>query len=454
MVPHRAMTLHKALRHAPAVALALALPLGIAAAAFAQSKPSPDKAPRAERSKDVERLNKLRQRDMELETVRAQQKQVAETEASLKRELAAIGDDRRKLNQSLIDTAERLRGTEAKIAVSEDRLRTLEEQERSLRDSLAGRRALIAEVLASLQRIGRYPPPAVVVSAEDALTSVRSAIMLGAVLPDMRGKAESLATELSALINVRKTIADEQDRLLRELASLAGDRVRIARLGAEKQKIQVDTEKALETERQRASALSRQADNLKDLIGRLEQGLDRASRAARALEEQRSNDKRPEMAAFKDPGRLAPAVAFAATQGHLPLPVNGVRIREYGAPDTLGGTEKGLLIATKVGAQVTSPCDGWVVYAAPFRNYGQVLILDAGDGYHVVLAGMDRISVGVGQFVLTGEPVAVMGASSQMATTVTNASGQSVLYVEFRKDGTPIDPSPWWATNEGEKVRG
>jgi hypothetical protein len=26
--------------------------------------------------------------------------------------------------------------------------------------------------------------------------------------------------------------------------------------------------------------------------------------------------------------------------------------------------------------------------------------------------------------------------------------------VEFRKDGAPIDPSPWWATNEGEKVRG
>jgi septal ring factor EnvC (AmiA/AmiB activator) len=134
--------------------------------------------------------------------------------------------------------------------------------------------------------------------------------------------------------------------------------------------------------------------------------------------------------------------------------VNGTRIRDFGAPDRLGGTEKGLSIATRPAAQVTAPCDGWVVYAAAFRNYGQVLILNAGGGYHVVLAGMDRISVNVGQFVLTGEPVAVMGGGLQMAGTLASGSNKAVLYVEFRKGGTPFDPSPWWATGKGEKVRG
>ena len=96
-----------------------------------------------------------------------------------------------------------------------------------------------------------------------------------------------------------------------------------------------------------------------------------------------------------------------------------------------------------------------MVYAGPFRSYGQLLILNAGGGYHVLLAGMDRISVDLGQFVLTGEPVGVMGNSSaQVAATVPIASSQSVLYVEFRKDGTPVDPGPWWATSESEKVRG
>jgi septal ring factor EnvC (AmiA/AmiB activator) len=82
------------------------------------------------------------------------------------------------------------------------------------------------------------------------------------------------------------------------------------------------------------------------------------------------------------------------------------------------------------------------------------LILNAGGGYHVLLAGMERISVDLGQFVLTGEPVAVMGGPAQVSAAMTTGSKQPVLYVEFRKDGAPIDPSPWWATNESEKVRG
>jgi septal ring factor EnvC (AmiA/AmiB activator) len=120
----------------------------------------------------------------------------------------------------------------------------------------------------------------------------------------------------------------------------------------------------------------------------------------------------------------------------------------------MGGTEKGVSIAVRAATQVTSPCDAWVVYAGPFRNYGQVLILNAGGGYHVVLAGMERIQVNVGQFVLTGEPVAVMGSGSQVATTRSSSPDRPVLYVEFRKDGAPIDPSPWWATGKGEKARG
>jgi septal ring factor EnvC (AmiA/AmiB activator) len=136
--------------------------------------------------------------------------------------------------------------------------------------------------------------------------------------------------------------------------------------------------------------------------------------------------------------------------------VNGVKSRDFGAPDGSGGNEKGISIVTRPGAQVTAPCDGWVVYAAPYRSYGKLLILNAGGGYHVVLAGMDRISVEIGQFVLTGEPVAVMGSGPQIASSIVIGAGtsQPVLYIEFRKDGSPVDPNPWWATTDSEKVRG
>jgi septal ring factor EnvC (AmiA/AmiB activator) len=282
--------------------------------------------------------------------------------------------------------------------------------------------------------------------------------MLGAVLPDMRIQAESLAADLADLVRIRRDIAEEKERLERDAAALTEERRRIALLLEERQKKQQETERQVEQERKKAAALAREAGTLQDLIGKMEQSLDSKTRseraAARAAAEQQARNGRLDLAALKDPGRLTPAVAFASTRGRLPLPVNGVRIREFGAPDNAGGTEKGLTIATRAGAQVTAPCDGWVVYAGSFRNYGQVLILNAGGGYHVVLAGMERISVDVGQFVLTGEPVAVMGSSPQVAATLASGSNQPVLYVEFRKDGTPVDPSPWWAASEGEKVRG
>ena len=96
-----------------------------------------------------------------------------------------------------------------------------------------------------------------------------------------------------------------------------------------------------------------------------------------------------------------------------------------------------------------------MVYAGPFRSYGQVLILNAGDGYHVLLAGMDRTTVEQGQFVLAGEPVAAMGETRvASAATLDLSAPQPVLYVEFRKDGISIDPTPWWVRPEDEKVRG
>jgi septal ring factor EnvC (AmiA/AmiB activator) len=438
--------------------MGVAVPLALTAVAFAQSPPRHlriyqlAQADRPAARAPVD-MNSLKQRDQELESIQAERKKAAETQAQLRREIDAIGDDRRKLNQQLIETASRAQAVEGRITATEARLKPLDENEKAIRRSLDGRRAVIAEVLAALQRIGRRAPSALMVRPEDALQSVRTAIMLGAVLPEMRQEAESLASDLADLVRVRKDIALERDGLARDLAAQSEDRQRLALLVEERQKKQVLAEKYLETERQRATALSKQVDNLKDLIVKLEQGLDSATRNARAAA-RAALEGRPELANLHDPGRLGPAMAFTSARGVLPLPVNGVKIRDFGVADGMGGVEKGLSIATRAGAQVTAPCDGSVVYAGPFRSYGQVLILDAGGGYHVLLMGMERISVDPGQFVLTGEPVAAMGGGSQVASVAAIGTSQPVLYVEFRKDGTPIDPSPWWAISDGEKVRG
>jgi septal ring factor EnvC (AmiA/AmiB activator) len=449
--------------------LAFALPLGANLAALAQTPsvqspgaaeipfsgiPWPPGAPATPTPVKPD-PDALKQHDQELEAARAQERASMENQAKLRREIDQLGDDRRALNQQLIDTAARVRDVEASIEATQARAKLLDEREVFLRQSLDQRRGVTIEILAALQRIGHQPPPALLVQPEDALQAVRTAITLGAVVPEMRAQADALAGDLADLSRVRKDIVDERERLSRDLALLGREQLRMNVLIDERQKKQAATEQALDAERQRAADLAHQVDNLKDLIAKLESGLDSATRAARAETLSIEQDAtRPDLATLKDPGRMAPAVAFAATRGHLRLPVNGAKIREFGASDGLGGTQKGLSIAARGGAQITAPCDGWVVYAGPFRSYGQLLILNAGGGYHVLLAGMERISVDLGQFVLTGEPVAVMGGGSPGSAAVATRSMQPVLYVEFRKDGTPIDPSPWWATNEGEKVRG
>src|ERR1700692_1992648 len=399
----------------------------------------------------------IKQREQELETTRAQQKSAADAQTKLQAEIAAIGQDRSKLNAQLIDSAAQVRGVETRIGDAEARLRPLDTREQQIRGSLDSRRAEIVEVLAALQRAGRRGPLALLVRPEDALQSLRTAMLLGSVVPELRAHAEKLAGDLTELIALRKAIAAERDHLAADRDKLGDDQTRLAALVEERQRKQSAIEKDMEAEGARAVALSRQVDSLQGLIGKMEQDLKSAAKAAATANLQGAPatlNGKPNLGALKDPARMSPAIAFASAKGLFAMPVNGVKIREFGGSDGAGGVEKGISLATRAGAQVTTPCGGWGVYAGPFRSYGQLLILNAGGGYHVLIAGMERISVNIGQFVLTGEPVATMGSTSQVASILATNASQPVLYVEFRKDGTPIDPGPWWAANEGEKVRG
>ena len=262
----------------PVIAATGLLAFGLIAALAQTPRPAPAQI----RPTAPPNLDGLQQREKELEALRAEQKRTLENEAKLKREIESIGDDRRKFNQQLIETAARVAGVEDRIDKTQERLNLYDESEQGLRKSLEERRQVIAEVLAALQRIGRHAPPVLMMRAEDALQSVRSAMMLGAVLPEMRHQTESVASDLGELVQLRKQITDERDKLARDLFVLADERQRLSLLIEERQKKQGDIEKALAEERQRAAALARQAADVKDLIVKLEQGLDSVARAVPA----------------------------------------------------------------------------------------------------------------------------------------------------------------------------
>ena len=438
---------------------AVSLPRMLLAASFAAVSLAPATAQQAAPTQQAAAASPdiIKQREQELEAAREQQRKAAELQQKLKADIAAIGQDRSKLNQQLIEIAALVRGVEIRIGEAEGRLRPLDVREQQIKASLDSRRSEVVEVLAALQRAGRRTPPALLVRPEDALQSLRTAMLLGSVVPELRGRAEKLAADLGELVSVRKRIATERDVQAHDRDRLKDDQVRLAALVEERQRQQSAFEKDMEAEGARAINLSRQVDSLQGLIAKMEQELKSAAKAATTASLQGAPvapNGKPNLGALKDPARLTPAIAFASAKGVFALPVNGRKIRDFGGSDGAGGVEKGISLATRVGAQVTTPCDGWVVYAGPFRSYGQLLILNAGGGYHVLIAGMERISVNIGQFVLTGEPVATMGSTSQVASILATTASQPVLYVEFRKDGTPIDSGPWWAANEGEKVRG
>ncbi|MER9354151.1 peptidoglycan DD-metalloendopeptidase family protein, partial [Mesorhizobium sp. M0514] len=258
------------------------------------------------------------------------------------------------------------------------------------------------------------------------------------------------------------SIEAERTRLTAAVGEQTAEKKRLSMLLEAKQKLEADTWTAMAAEKQRSQALAAKAGSLKELIASLEADKSRkAADAVKAGEQKAADSDKPdadnadagttastELASLPVPegNRLTAAAPFSALQGQVSLPVTGKIKLRFGADDGNGAVMLGDMVATQSGAIVTAPADGNVLYAGPFRSYGQLLILNAGDGYHVVLAGMSRISVASGQSVLAGEPVGAMGEARVASTSASkNGNATPELYVEFRKDGKPVDPTPWWA---------
>ncbi|CAM5777147.1 murein hydrolase activator EnvC family protein [Mesorhizobium amorphae] len=374
----------------------------------------------------------------------------AERLSKLAADIATVKKDSASITAALIQSAKTEQKLGQDIEDISGKLGGLKDQEKKLRKSLAARRDVLAEVLGALQRMGLNPPPAILVKPEDALSSVRSAILLGAVVPELRHRADIVMTELKELSRVTVSIEAERTRLAAAVTDQLAEKQRLNLLLQAKGRLQTETETALADEQKKAHELAAKASSLKDLIASLDA---EAEKTRKADEKARQNaasqadaDAREAAAAVPEANRLASSVPFSAMQGQVSLPVTGKVRRRFGGEDGTGGTMQGDMVATQSGAIVTAPADGSVLYAGPFRSYGQLLILNAGDGYHVVLAGMNKLNVAAGQAVLAGEPIGTMGEARVASTSATqNGNTTLELYIEFRKDGKPVDPNPWWA---------
>jgi septal ring factor EnvC (AmiA/AmiB activator) len=410
---------------------------------------------------------KLNQTEQQLQSNRAK-------EQGLTQDLAALAAERAKLNSELIEAGKGVQASEAKLSETEAKLAELTDQVTIIKNSITERKETIVKMLSAMQRIGRTPPPALVTRRDDALAVVRSAMLLADVFPELKYQADNLSRELEGMVTLENGSRDQRDAEKGERDRLASEQARVDRLLEEKRRAMAQGEAELAQIKQAVSDQAQTVTDLSELMDRLDAQIAKvevaqydaeiaAEKALRAREQQQAlatpaNENvveiKPESTkvAFASPDRLKPAMPFDAAKGSLRLPAQGRRVKRFGDADATGGTVKGISLQTRAEARITAPADGWVVYAGEFRSYGQLLIINAGGGYHVLLAGMSRIDVSLGQFVLAGEPIAVMGNSAAPSQGVDDSS-RPVLYVEFRKDGRPIDPDPWWA-EASEKVQG
>ncbi len=386
--------------------------------------------------------------EMQLRGVETNLKASREEQRKIEADVEATSLDRGRLNAALLETTAKLQKVEADRAEATDRLARAAAEAHALEASFGDRRARMAQLLAALQRMTHDAPPAIFVKPDDMAAAVRAAGVVSALVGDVKTEADALSRDLAKASDLQHTIAQEREGLAANAEELALDKTRLDALVEARQKTLADRESALADERKHADDLAAKASSLQDLIGRMD-GDAVADKAAAAVVASRAAGPGGDIT------RLKPAAPFVQDKGRLPWPSSGAVTKNFGDPDGLGGEVKGVSLATPPGATVSTPADAWVAFAGPYRSYGQLLILNAGEGYYIVLAGMERIEVSVGQFVLAGEPVAIMGSGgARAAGAVAIGAGGPVLYIEFRKNDTVIDPQPWWAKSNLEKARG
>ena len=257
---------------------------------------------------------------------------------------------------------------------------------------------------------------------------------------------------------MRQEMAQRRDQLASAVEKLAGQNAQLSALINKKAAVQKSTLAQTAAGQSKLDKLAGQAKNLQDLIDRLNKAKVETGPAAPAGTPQTASLS-PDVTQPALPERMEqpagfrnfPDLAQIGPQNAVFAPARGKIVTHFGDPTETGGTSKGLVLETRPGAQVVAPYDGRIAFEGPFRSYGQILIIEHGGGYHTVLAGLDRVDAVVGQYLLAGEPVGVMG-SGEGAGEAASASGRPKLYLELRRDGQPIDPVPWFGAAETKSV--
>jgi murein hydrolase activator len=347
------------------------------------------------------------------------------------------------LREQTVAAAQATQEQERKFAALAHRIELMRREAEGRQRGLDDSRAEQAALLGVIERLARKPPDAVALGPESPLDRARGRMLIAATLPQLRAEAHALAQEIERVAVLHTQIAKQAPELDAERDTLRQSRDRLAEIVARRLALSRKLVPQTGESDKRVAKLGREATDLTELIRQADAEADRRAkdllvRASEKEPKEKAKSGAPESA---DPTRPRHLRAFDADHLFLLIPAAGTLVSSFGAEDSPGNTSQGLNLAAMPGAAVVAPFDGQIIYAGPFRGFGPSLILRHGGGYHSVLAGLGRLDVSNGQWILAGEPVGAM-------PDAVGDGSSSKLYIELRHDGRPVDPQPLLAKRD------
>lgn len=309
-----------------------------------------------------------------------------------------------------------IRAYEAGLAALRSALRDAALREATLTRALDAKRDGIGRLLGVLATMEANPGPLLLLHPEGAVGTARSGMILADVTPALQAQALTLKGELQELSDLRALQASAGDVLEKGLATAQAARTELS--------------KAISDRTDLPKRFTEDPEVLKGLLD--------------------SADTLDAFAAGLSPDAEA-GTTFATEKGRLPLPVLGTVLRRPDEADAAGVRRPGVTLATQPRALVTAPWPATIRYRGPLLDYGNVMILEPGDGYLLVLAGLETLYGDVGEVVAAGAPLGLMGgtatASGEFTAGVPDGSGgrgTETLYMELRQGAAPVDPMDWF----------
>ena len=316
------------------------------------------------------------------------------------------------LQKKLIDSAARVEFLESEKLRLDAEVERLSAEYGRLRVSFARDRISVSRLLAVIERLQHDRPPAMAVRPDDAVSAARSAMLIGASLPDVYREAADLSRRISELQRTRTNLIARRADAEKNATLLAKAKVELDRLLAVKR---LEAEAAAT----RYGVLKTKLDTIASQAGNLQALLQKVAQLGAAPQAQ-------------SVVTVNAASRAGAGRPSLIAPVVGL-VRNGGVDGVGGGTAPGLTYTASAEAPVVAPADGKILFAGSFAKVGHVLILEIGAGYHAVLAGLERLDVRTGDDVLLGEPVGAMSKFDH----------EPRLYFELRQNGRGMNPAPF-----------